>query len=877
MKLLSIVLMTLALWTVESSQAQTSIESPCYGGCNPASRHPFAGFWVSNTQGSRSLWFPGGDVGAAFATDMANLNTWYRSLTDCRNKFTIISTTPLGSAPFESTGGSWRSVHATRVTVLGGVEGETCFGQFPGATTHPASIGGICNDRLNINNAKTGTDDACYCPVGMDWSSRLQACIKTLDRWHFGEPPQQCKASNPGLGNPLYPLTGSKRQHEALEFSIGRDNAALVFDSMPKVEYAPGSDLSNGSPVFALAPPRSLPGLWSTTLHKALVFKVSQSIQAYRGAGQWVSFTLSGSSYVADPNVSDRLQTHGTGWRYYDQAKRAVETYDGQGRILSTRYSGGGGLSYTYSTASTPIAQAASPGLLIAITDDKSRSVSLSYDARNRLRQLTTPGNATIDLTYDAVDNLAQLTWSDGSTRGFLYERTDLPWALTGVVPESGRRGSVFSYDTKGLAVGTARSAGPGLSVDAYNVNYGASLPAWTVVETDDLSAGIVWRDHYFNSATSLSFSTPTGASSSMAGMSVIGSPRLTSQSQAAGSGCAASVSSQSYDANGNLSSRDDFNGNRVCYANDLARNLEITRVEGLAGGAACAATAPGAALPVGVRKISSLWHPDWPLLERKAEPGRITNYVYNGQPDPFAGGALARCAPSSATLPDGKPIVVVCRQVEQASSDVDGALGFAAPLQPGVPTREQRWTYNEDGQVLTHDGPRTDVADITTHEYYSDTVFTGTDPFAVGHTRGDLRQSTGPGGHVTRYTLHNKAGQLLEMIDPNDVVTSHTYDLRQRLTSTTVAGQTTRFSYWPTGLIQRITQPDDSWTHHEYDDALRLIKLTDNLGNSISYTLDSMGNRTAEDVRDPAGALRRQLARGIDALGRVQLVTGRE
>jgi YD repeat-containing protein len=290
-----------------------------------------------------------------------------------------------------------------------------------------------------------------------------------------------------------------------------------------------------------------------------------------------------------------------------------------------------------------------------------------------------------------------------------------------------------------------------------------------------------------------------------------------------------------------------------------------------------CEAALGATSLPAASRKFSTQWHPDWSIKARIAEPGRITSFVYNGQPDPSAGGVAAACAPASATLPDGKPIAVLCKQVEQATTDSNGTQGFAAPLQAGVPAREQRWTYNEYGQVLTHDGPRTDVADITTHLYYADTAFSGADPYAVGHTRGDLRQTTSPSGHVTRYTSYNKAGQLLEMVDANDVTTSHTYDLRQRMTSTTVGGLTTSFAYWPTGLIQRITQPDGNWVHYEHDAAHRLIKVSDNLGNSVSYTLDNLGNRTSEDVRDPANVLRRQLTRSIDALGRVQLVTGRE
>lgn len=42
-----------------------------------------------------------------------------------------------------------------------------------------------------------------------------------------------------------------------------------------------------------------------------------------------------------------------------------------------------------------------------------------------------------------------------------------------------------------------------------------------------------------------------------------------------------------------------------------------------------------------------------------------------------------------------------------------------------------------------------------------------------------------------------------------------------------------------------------------------------------MTYTLDNTGNRTAEEVRDPGGTLRRSIARSFDALNRVQQVTG--
>ena len=43
-------------------------------------------------------------------------------------------------------------------------------------------------------------------------------------------------------------------------------------------------------------------------------------------------------------------------------------------------------------------------------------------------------------------------------------------------------------------------------------------------------------------------------------------------------------VASLTYDANANVSSRTDFNGQKSCYAYDLSRNLETKRVEGVSG-----------------------------------------------------------------------------------------------------------------------------------------------------------------------------------------------------------------------------------------------------------------------------------------------------
>ncbi|MFT3820162.1 MAG: RHS repeat protein [Rubrivivax sp.] len=525
---------------------------------------------------------------------------------------------------------------------------------------------------------------------------------------------------------------------------------------------------------------------------------------------------------------------------------------------------------FTYSDASTSSNVAPAPGYLIKVQDQFGRSVGFEYQVPaggsptidGRIAKIVDPSGQPVQVAY-VGSGLASLRWQDLALRQFNYDHPLHPWALTGVVDENGNGFSTFGYDSAGRAISTERAGG----VDRFSVTY-AQPPAVATVDVYDEVADVVLRTRSWQSPTGVLLSLPTGAAGAMTASGLHGAPHLTGQLQSAGSGCAASSSAIAYDANANVASSDDFNDNRSCYAHDLARNLETTRVEGLSTSAVCSAvTGQGVSLPTGSRKTSTQWHPDWRLESRKAEPGRITTSIHNGQPDPFNGNAIASCAPASALLPDGKPIAVLCKQVEQATMDANGALGFVAVLDASTAPRVQSWTYNEFGQMLTHDGPRTDVSDVTTYTYYSTTT--------ADHTKGDLQSMTNALGKTTQYTKYNPHGQLLQSVDPNGVVTVNTYDLRQRLLSTTAGGLSTSFIYDPAGQLTRVTQPDGSYVGYEYDAAHRQTALFDSLGNRIEYTLDNAGNRTAERIKDPTGVLRRQRAWSIDALGRVQQATG--
>src|SRR6267143_811109 len=102
-------------------------------------------------------------------------------------------------------------------------------------------------------------------------------------------------------------------------------------------------------------------------------------------------------------------------------------------------------------------------------------------------------------------------------------------------------------------------------------------------------------------------------------------------------------------------------------------------------------------------------------------------------------------------------------------------------------------------------------------------------------------------------------------------------YDARQRLTSRNSGGEVTTYDPDGVGQLTKVTLPDGSFLSYSYDAAHRLTGIQDNLGlgNSITYALDAMGNRTSEQVRDPANTLVQMRSRVYDQLNRLTQVIG--
>lgn len=701
----------------------------------------------------------------------------------------------------------------------------------------------------------------CGCERDKVWVPEQNSCVDVK----LVEETKRKIATCPAVGNPVSPLSGVKTERVDLGSRFGWPELTLAYNSTSKVPTnSAGIDHLQEYSRPSFGP------LWFSGVHRLLyVANYNQFTWSARGDGSVASFDRENNTTIPKNYTNDRVQyNYGTS-NYYDAKARSIEVHRANLDVQRLKYVGGRGLTYVSSDTSTPEAVAPHSYYPIRIQDEHGRTVDFKYvlpegglmdrDGLVTEMQFDGANGPKIQFQYDTARNLTSIHWPDGTSRQFLYERTDLPWALTGVVDERGIRLSTFGYDAQGRAISTERAGG----TQRYSVAY-ATPPSIQI--TDELQSGYVLRKLVWTQPQGVVVTTPEGATSELGSVSIQGAPYVTQTSQPAGSGCGPSIKQQEHDSRGNVIQMADFTGARSCYAYESNRNVESSRVEGLGTETCASVLSTSSTLPAGSRRVSTQWHPNWDMATKVAEPRKITTKVYNGQPDPFNGGATASCAPSSAKMPNDTPIVVLCKQVEQATTDDNGAQGWSAALQPGVAARVWQYTYNEAGQMLTQTDP---LNHTTTYAYYASTT--------ADYNKGDLQSVTNALGHATQYAKYNRFGKPLEITDANGVVTLNSYDVMQRLLSTSVAGELTSYEYWPTGQLKKATTPDGATLNYEYDDAQRLTAVADGQGNRIEYTLDNSGNRTAETVKDPSGNLSRQVSRIFDALGRAQQATGRE
>ena len=299
------------------------------------------------------------------------------------------------------------------------------------------------------------------------------------------------------------------------------------------------------------------------------------------------------------------------------------------------------------------------------------------------------------------------------------------------------------------------------------------------------------------------------------------GHPKLAQIDRAATSTTVAAHRYFTYDSNGYLATEKDWNGNQTSFTNDShGQPTSITYAYGTA-----------VAHTTSIAYDSTWIHQPYTVTT----PGLTSTWTYDSSGNPLT------------------------RTDEDTTST-------GTPYSTNGQTRETQWTWNSTGQMLSVQLPRTDVTAKTQFGYDTD---------------GALISITDPLSNVTNITSHDGGGRPLTIVDPNGVTTTLAYDGRLNLNTSTVstgAGNfTTTWTWNPAQELESVEKPDGSTLSFGYDTAHRLTSIADLPGNSITYTLDDLGGRTATTVADSGSTTTASRSATFDALGRMLTDVGGE
>lgn len=585
---------------------------------------------------------------------------------------------------------------------------------------------------------------------------------------------------------------------------------------------------------------------------------------AFRADGRIIRFMRAPGSttWITDADITDRLQTITdsggavTGYQLIDGKTDRVESYDSVGNLTSVDDPRAlQAFTFTYDG-----------NLRLKTVSDKSgRQLQIGYDSLGRISDvwppdsiLGNPNSPHWHYSYDANNRLVSVTTPSNTTRTYTYENISYPYALTGIVDENNSRYVTYAYDAQGRPSGENLWSGPSQTfpVGQYTLSYQANNLAQV---TDPLGLS---RDLQFTLAQRVAVLDNVSHPCALCG----------------GSGM---TKSRTYDpASGFTNQTTDFNGVVTDYDYD-ARGLEGGRTE-------AANDAAG-----DKRTIQTDWHLSFRVPKERRTlnaTGAIearTQWTYNTR-----GQATARCeidpadtmayTCSATTAPEAT--ARVRRTVTTYCEDADVTAG-TCPLVGLVTSVNGPRPANDAGMAAGQD-------DITTYTYYQTDDATCASNGACTHRHSDLWKVTNALGHVTEYVSYDKAGRVTRMKDANGTYTDFAYHPRGWLTdrivrasATGAAGSgdaITHIDYDAVGNVKKVTQPDGAYLAYVYDDAHRLIKITDNLNNAIDYCpggvgsadcLDAAGNRRVEQVKDSSGSIQRAVRRQYDQLGRLQKV----
>ncbi|QNK69472.1 RHS repeat-associated core domain-containing protein [Variovorax sp. PAMC26660] len=469
-----------------------------------------------------------------------------------------------------------------------------------------------------------------------------------------------------------------------------------------------------------------------------------------------------------------------------------------------------GATTWTASNSADTLVQQSSGAWTYHRTDD---DTTLSFDGSGKLQTEANRNGWATAYTYNGAGQLASVTNGFGRTLVFAYNSAGQLASVT--TPDA--RVIAYAYDSTGRLSSVLYPDGKSRSFVYENT----SFPQGLTGIFDE--AGVRWGTFaYDNSGRAISTQLAGSVdkyqvSYSSAGAATVVDPLGTSRNYSYGT-----TLGKLAVTGGSLPSGEGKSdaASRVQDANGL-----ITKETDFKGAISTTTWDVARRLPTTVvyasgtpdaRTVATQWHATFALPALVTEAGRTTAYTYD-----TLGNTLSKTVTDTATN--------------------------KAQL--------WQWTYTPRGLVSTQTEPN---GAVTSYTY---------------DLLGNVLTSTNALSHVTSYS-YDTSNRIVSSTAPNGLVTAYTYDARDRLLTQSVGGQTTTLTYKPYGTVETITLPTGLVLTYTYDPAHRLIGWSNKRGESGTYTLDGMGNRTTEQIKDSAGTVAWNTARTINNINRLSAKT---
>ena len=339
---------------------------------------------------------------------------------------------------------------------------------------------------------------------------------------------------------------------------------------------------------------------WSHSYSNRITASTSHPL-IRRANGRGLAFNFDGAEWVGDVDISDTLvetvdNNIRTGWVYTD-SKDTVETYNATGQLIQVANRAGQSQTLVYDVAAIDGGDD-SPTTLDRITGHAGETLSFSYGnvftSPKPITSMTDPEGNEYTFDYDAQGNLTSIIYPDNTpldntdnpVRIYHYENTTFPSHLTGLTDETGSR-VTWAFDAEGRAI------------------------------SSELDGGVDKSTLDFSVADQVKVTNPLGKDTTYHFETLHGVKKVTQVEGHATASCAGANQNYTYDANGYLESKTDWQGNATTYIHD-ARGLETSRTE--------ASGTPEE------RIITTDWHNDFRLPTKITAPGQVTNFVYDTQ-----------------------------------------------------------------------------------------------------------------------------------------------------------------------------------------------------------------------------------------------------